>query len=734
MSDITINLPDGLGTVSFPEGTSSEVMTREAGNAYLRAKGTAAGKADASSRDRGVSQAFGNGALMGLGDEATATARSAAPALSNWMMSGPALQRDESIGGSPTPQTVSTAPTYAGRYEEELARERAKKKTFSEDNPILSGVSTVAGAAAPMVLAGTAGIPTGLAMGGKMLPNIVKSAITGAGYGGAFGFNEGEGDLAGRLGSAGEGAAVGSVLGPAMYVGGRGVSALADYAKTTGPGQAVLSGVRKAASMLDNIGSVKPKSVSAAAPEGGGNIPGDNMMTYAADQIRSAVPSAEDAVKQRAVSYLATAVERGKMTAEQAQAELNKLGIDATLADVNKSLFRTARMTNTLQGETGDLAEKVLTDRAKTYNPRLRSTIEGESPPPEDVYFRGDIPGGNIPEKYAREVGARVYGAMDDAGFANSPALSKIMENPKVSAAIERVLTDLKASRVGTDRSPESVVETMHMVKREIQKIGLDPNGAPSSTAYQWQQTADNFVNALKKANPKLAEADVAYAKAKAVPDYYDAGLNTFGKATTAEGGVEKSSAAVANMLKVADAAQGNASVFGAINAGRAKTGGNVADAIGFARTISQSDDARKKITSVFGEPRAQEIFNAAESVLRFNKTHTGITGGSQSVDKAAELFSTGADFGNAGVKVTPGGIVPRFFQTANDIMQRVSAPNEAVRNKMGQMLINTSSPENQQTIALIAEALRHRNAQRRGASAVGGTLAPSLGFTGGDR
>lgn len=725
MSNILVDLPDGLGQISFPAGTPTEVMNREASNAYLRARGTAKGKADASNKSDATAQAFGGGALQGAGDEATAFVRSRLPDFSNWMMSGPALKPPMSLDGgaaSPPDQTVSNAPTAEGRYEEELARERAKSAQFRKDNPKTAISATVAGSIAPMIPLAAAGVPIAPSMSGGFIGNTLKAAGTGAVYGSLNGFNEGEGGIENRAASGAKAGVVGAALSPPLMWAGQGGRALLDYAKTTGAGQSVLRGVENVAAGLDRLGSVKPKSLSAAAPDGT-MVAGDNMATYAADQIRSVIPAAEDALKQRAAQYIATAVERGEMNVEQAAAALEKLGAGGVLADVSKSLFRTARMTNTMPGKTENVAEKVLTDRATTYNPRLRSTIEGPNAPPEDVFFRGELPehGGNILDKTAREVGQRAYqGEMVAGGLKQSPEMLQIMSNPKIQGAWDKVMASLSEARVGTSRAPESPVEVMHMIKREIQNIGLESTGRPSSTAYQWQQTANDFVKALKGANPKLAEADVAYAKAKGLPDAYDVGLGTFGKGTTAQGGIDRTAAGVENMLKSADAMKTNAAEFGAINAGRAKTGGNEADAISFARDITQSDEVRRKVKAIFGD-RADEIFSAADAIMRFNKTKQGVLGGSQTTDKAAEVILGGLDPNSLSVKATPGGIVPRFFETAGDIIKKVTAPNEATRDQIGSMMFNQSPAMNAETLELVQKILRQRAGQRQGGAVWGG-------------
>jgi hypothetical protein len=722
MSDITVNLPDNLGSVRFPAGTSPDVIEREAANAYLKAKGTKAGKADA--KTDGAAQAFGGGVLQGAGDEVTAAVRSAFPAFSNWMMGKSDFETKYAPNQNKAAQTVSDAPTADQRYEEELARERAKATQYRKDNPVTATSLNIAGAVAPTVVATMMGVPMAPSMNGGMLANGAKAAATGAAYGAVNGFNEGEGGFEDRLKQGGIGAGMGAGLGVAGSLASRGAGAVYDWGKTTTLGQGVLKGADKVADFFERLGMVPNKSLSAAAPEGS-MISGDNAATYAADQIRAAIPGAGDAVKQRAAQYIATAVERGSMTTEQAAQELAKLGEGGLLADVSKSLFRLGRMTNTMQGKTNDLAEQVLEGRAKTYAPTMRSTIEGPNGKsiPEDVYFRGEFPaeGGNIFDQLARAVGKRGYqDEMTAAGLKQTPEMLKLMANPQIEGAVDRVLKSLSAARVGTDRAPESMVEAMHMVKREIQNIGLDANGRPSSTAYQWQQTANDFVSALKKANPKLAEADVAYAKAKGLPEAYDVGLGAWRKGSTAAGEIDRTAAAVENMMGSADVMKRNAAEFGAVNAGRARTGGTEADAIAFARDISQSDEVRRKVAALFPD-RAQQIFDRAEAILRFNKTKAGTLGGSQTADKAAEVMLGGVPLGNAGVRVTPGGMTPRLFESARDLVSKVTAPNEITRDQIGRMMFNLDPTKNAETLDLVRRVLQERAAQRQGGAVWGG-------------
>jgi hypothetical protein len=287
---------------------------------------------------------------------------------------------------------------------------------------------------------------------------------------------------------------------------------------------------------------------------------------------------------------------------------------------------------------------------------------------------------------------------------------------------MDRVLTSLKEARAGTNRPPESPVEVMHMIKREIQDIGLTSTGRPGSTAFQWTQTANDFVDALKNANPKLREADVAYAKAKSLPDYYAAGTGIFDRSTKAG---DKLPSTIEQMLKTADVMQGNALEFGAINAGRSATGGRDANAIAMARDIAQSSDIRRKITSAFGE-RSKDIFKAADTIMQFERTRGGVLGGSQTTDKAAEVAGS---VNLSGVKMpTGGGDIMALIEKGRELWGKASAPNEPVRNEIGRMVFNPNPMQNAETLALIEEMLRQRAAGRAGAARAGGVTGGDIG------
>lgn len=637
-----------------------------------------------------LAQAFGGGATFNFGDEITAAVRAALPDFSNWMMKGPALQRDESIGGTPQPQTVSQAPTYEGRYEEELARERTKAKEFQASNPVTAGAANVAGGLATTALALPA---AATAVGPSAIANVAKTAAVGAGLGGTAGFGEGEGTedrLAKLLIGAGIGGGVGAATRPLAAIG----RSVAESA----PGRFVIDPVNRLATALTGRGGVPAPT---PAPP-----PGAPMQSPAPAPPRTdPVMMAEQGAAQR----LATTLQRSRMTPEAAQAEVARLGPEATLSDVSPEILQLGVNAKTLPGETRQIAQdffapRVGEGRIGRTGERMVQAAEGNAPPPSHFALAGE---GQGFDQNLRAVGQRAYGDMEAAGFKNSPGISRMLEeNPQVSGAVDRVLASEQGSRLGTDRSPASVVDLMHKVKREIQNLGLD-QGRPTATAHYWQQTANEFVDALRQANPQLHAADRLYAEAASLPERYAAGSSIFSRGM-GEKATESSAPGIADLLQGSTGQQAAATRAGAINAVRDKSQ-TLTGARGLARDIAFGGGPNGVQQSV-----RSALPNEAENLIRqsstegiFANTSNRYLGGPHTAD---DLVGAG-DLGGFSLRATPGGATPRWQESLNAAINWVANPNEGVRNQLGRMLLDADPQTQQRTLALISQILQRRAA-----------------------
>lgn len=335
--------------------------------------------AQAQGRSDAAANAFAQGATLNTGDEIAAGVRAALPEFSNWMMKGPALQRDESIGGNPTPQTVSTAPDFQGRYDEELAKARGQTRADAEAYPWMTTGANVAGNVASTALA----LPArAAATGVSLLGNAARFGGTGAALGAAAGFGEGEGGFEDRAGAAVLPAVVGGTLGVAApFVGAAGRSLMESRA-----GRALSSG----------------------------------------------------AAENGAIQRLATALQRGKIDPAAAETRLSQLGDSAMLADVDPQFLSLARMANTLPGGTKSHAKDVLEARDRGTGNRLVSAFEGGENPPSTFALEQGMDANRRAvgqEAYGKMAGETLNMSDEMHQLANIPAVRDALVQIEADAA-----------------------------------------------------------------------------------------------------------------------------------------------------------------------------------------------------------------------------------------------------------------------------------------------------------
>lgn len=712
MADIfDIKLPDGR--IIGIQANSPEEAAQGARNVLAREQG----QGDARNKSDATAQAFGQGATMGFGDEATAAVRAAIPGVSNFMMSGPALQRDPSIGGSPTPQTVSTAPTFQGRYDEELTRERGKAKQFHKDNPILATGANVAGGVASTALAGMAGVPLAFGQAPSLGGNMLRVGAAGAGMGGVAGFGEGEGGFENRaMKGAVPGAAVGGALGAAMPVAG----AVGRAAMESGPGQWVSRNVigpvaQRLARALE--GAPPARSLSAAAPDGTPGVAGP--MTQFAQSV-------EDPARQGAIDRLTVALQRSGMSREQIDRKMAQLGPEAVLADLDPQLLSQARMANTMPGETRTWAKNVLESRDRQAGNRLVSAFEGDAPPPSSFQLRGE---NQAFDQHLRAVGQDAYGLMKDAGLKSSPELDEIMKNQYVADAVSAVGRVERGTRIagkgGELRSQTSPVEIMHKVKQTLWDMGFDKDTArPGPNASFFRNLGVEYMNRLKAANPMLAAADSQYSQAASLPEFFDAGRSFLTKGSS-EKATNASAPALADLLATADPQQTIAARAGATNAARetALEGNRLARAL--AQRVDESAPVRDKLAELYGSQQGGKIMKQASAERTFAETSNEILKGSKTADKLAEIFD------NAGAKISAGGVQPRLWERFIDLAAKITGPNEPVRNQIGRMTVTADPERNAEILKLAFEALRKRQSGSPLAAALAGRAGSSFSSSG---
>ncbi len=187
---VEARLPDGT-VLRFPAGTADDVVDRA-----VQQHVTTAGRNAQARQDN-----------SGIGGYIDSLGRQAAQGATFGTM-------DEISAG------LRTGAGLWGNYGETLEQERARDRTFQQDNPIAAGVSNFAGSVAvPFVgpVRAAARLP---GMLGRMFGTAAgRGAVAGATGGAITGFGEGEGGLAQRAEGAATGGAVGAGAGAALGAG-----------------------------------------------------------------------------------------------------------------------------------------------------------------------------------------------------------------------------------------------------------------------------------------------------------------------------------------------------------------------------------------------------------------------------------------------------------------------------------------------------------------------------------
>lgn len=628
----------------------------------------------------GLLDSVAKGQSFGLNDELGAATNAAFAPVSRAVLNAVGLRQ---------PQPTDN-DTFSQRYDQNLAMKRGFTQQFEKDNPKAAMAGNVAGG---LITASALPIYPGAApsLGGNML----RMGLTGAGYGGLQGFNEGEGGLEDRLIKGATGAAFGGAIGAAAPVVGAGVRA----ALETGPGQWVSRNViapvaQRVASVFE--GPPPARSLSAAAPDGAAPGP-----------LTAFAQSAANPTQQGMADRLAVAVQRSGMSREQAERKLAELGPEAMLADLDAQFRTQARTAYTMPGGTRSHADIVLPGREQGRPDRMIAAFEGGQPPPSTLSLTGE---GKAFEENARQVGRSLYqGDMAGAGLQMSPELDSLLaNNPTAKGALTNVMNSIaEASKGRPDFVPPSPVEIMHMVKQQLQGLGYDTmTGKPLPTQQVWREFADNFVNKLKAANPELAKADMAYAQAKSLPEHFDRGYNFL---TTGRGekSMNASSQALAEALATANQQQAAATRAGMVNAARDEVSGRngLARSLALAKDVARSKEIPARIGQVFGPEQAADIGRKSAAEVTFDTTNRGVRGGPDTASKLADMFDS------TGIRVSDGKPSLRWWETFKEIGNRLTAPNESVRDQIGRALLNPDTKENARILALAFDQLRNRQA-----------------------
>lgn len=653
---------------------------------------------------------FANGAFLGFADELTAAA-SAATVMPQRAVQG------ERYGG-PQPGDV---------YDEELKRNRLRDEEFSKANPTASILAQVAGG-----LSATPMMPfLGAVKGAGLLTNTLRGAATGAGYGGVAGFGHGTGGLDNRLLNAGIGTVGGGVLGgvaPGMIAG---ASLLGRMAKESPAGQFIgreimAPAMDKAAGVVEALApKMQPKSLSAAAPDGGVPVPVEGFRTSVAEMLRNRADAARSVAQRGAQERVARDFERYSLDPRNVGRELDRIGDGGVLPNAAPpgTLDRTARTAYDAPGQAASIINEALDAQRRGAPRRMVSAFEGDQPPPTVFDARRYL------EANKSQVGTDVYDPLRAARLTVSSDMQRLMQTPAIREAYDQMVAD--AAKFGRTLTP---FDFMHGMKRQLNQNAdaAFASGKPinkemvGSVADQWERS-------IYAANPQIQAADQSYARAAQLPDLLEQGRQ-FLRTGTGEVADAVSPSALAATLPQLDDAGRLVFGVGATNTVRDKALQGPGPTRRLAGNIEDSEILQEKLAQIYGPERARAIINAAGTERSMLRTDAAIRGGPNTASKIAHLVEDGLSMPsvNPMTQTTPG-VVMALVKGVKDYAARQNAGNEPVRAEIARILMERNPNANLQNLDVIEAIMRQRlEAQARNARIGAGASSAAGGELGG--
>ena len=571
-----------------------------------------------------------------------------------------------------------------GSYEDQLGKIRGEYAQYAKESPFTSGALEFAGGVAPGV---AAMFVPGMqpAVGTSTMRAIGKMAGLGAlsgGVSGAGSATEGE-----RLGGAGQGAAVGTVVGGAAPV--------------------VLRGAGAGAKWL-------------------------------ADRL---APT-ESRITSRAAELLAESARRGKLTPqqiEQAMAADRAAGVPSMLLNVSPSTARRARGVSKIGGEGADILEEALTKQQAGSRERAYGQVKKGLQPGE--YYADE-------QKLVEDLRNRAKGVYDQAyahGTVDDPRINEVLKNPEFAGFFEKAKAiankeALAAKLRGEDPSPYQL--------EEIYKLGKDAQGnvivesvkLPDVRTLDYMKrgidaTIDNyystgksaeakglrdlrkvFVNAIDENAPDYAKARGSYAGDMEVLDAMRAGMSDFGKLDHEQ--VIKMVSGMSQAEKEAFRTGVSRSLYSKIM--EPSGGRNVS------QNIIGSPEMQAKLQPLFDNPGQFNLFkNALERESQLFKQANRVLGGSDTAENIALKQQMEGDgiVGQAMSDLAQKGFWNSLTNTAGRVIGKASI-TEKTATKLANVLVSKGPHEGAAVVKLVEEqaAGAAPKAARAGAAEAGAT------------
>jgi hypothetical protein len=433
----------------------------------------------------------------------------------------------------------------------------------------------------------------------------------------------------------------------------------------------------------------------------GGFIPG---ATSVASKIAQPIFSRFN-VRSPAQKKLAEALVGGS---NQAEKRLNRLGPDATIADLTPETQLLARDVRATRVPGTTIADKIYTRRARAQPDRLSDAVENHLTKTNDAYTRGK-----------QLVIARKQTANEAYKEANtaipeysSESINELIKNPTIKSLIKRI-KQVPGYKDLPDNNPEVLDQVYKFVGSRARN--------PGDNQYLNRKLANNLREAMVEENPAYGKALQQFSDDMGLEDALKLGRNF----------LKENPKRITDLLDNMSGAEKTEYLTG------------VADAL--IEKIEKGVRGRDRTTALFGSPRQEKqlerLFPSRKNFLEFKKeilreaefaeTKKQVMLGSQTADKLAGAKSLNVtDAANVAIDVGRGDAIGLGRQGARVAGNIIRRPNRETAKELAKMLFNQDRDANIETLRMLkgkpaSEVFLNQQNQNRLASAlIAGSIA----------
>ncbi|WP_278368676.1 hypothetical protein [Acetobacter orientalis] len=459
------------------------------------------------------------------------------------------------LTGGATPEAGTLSGGIGDRYQQALGNISSDQQQFAQAHPALNTGAQIAGGIASTAPLASIAIPSKLAQASGALATAGRVGFTGL-EGAALGGTDAY--------ARGDNVAQGTVMGAA---GGAGGQALGE------------------------------------ALSGGSNL------------VRALMRGSEGRATDRAAAIIRQLGESDALSPTAAQAELARLGPDATLADLGANMQQGARAVASAPGSGQVQLVEALTGRAKSAGSRIAGAMDAALGPRTNILDSADQIAAS------RSAAAR---PLYEQAYASDVPMSDELKSLLARPSMERAFAGAQklAADAGHEIDPEKpTVMALDYTKRALDdSISSNLRDGNNNEARILMENRNTLLEHMDKAVPEYAQARKVFSDYSSVANALQEGQKVFSNATTPDM-LDRSLANMSDAEKQAFTEGARQQI--------AQTMGTARNDANAAKALLDKGYNREKMALILGDDAASGLNNAVDAERTFAATMQAARGGS---------------------------------------------------------------------------------------------------------